>query len=332
MKFLKVPKDKAQAARKMIMDCGALEKSAEVERDGGHVFFPLNTEIKFKGGHIVDREGIIRNHKPKSLKEALVWGLPADELDKLQTSYNIVGDIAVIELDADLLAYKKIIGEALLRTFPNLRVAALKTEQVGGEYRVPGIEVLAGEGRTETVHREHGCAYKLDVAHAYFSPRLGHERMRVVEKIRGGERVLVMFAGVGPYAILAAKRAKADVTAVELNPKAVEYMRWNVLRNKVDVNVIEGDVRAVTPTLGRFDRIIMPLPKQADTFLDVALQALKKGGTIHYYTFAHNTLEATGHLSETVGSLGRKPNILDAVSCGSYSPCMDRICVDFTVE
>jgi tRNA (guanine37-N1)-methyltransferase len=280
----------------------------------------------------VDREGKTRQVRPRSLKDALAGELSDDELKILQSSYNVVGDIAVLELAPSLLAKKKLIGEALLKTFQSIKVAALKTMMVSGEYRVPGIEVLAGEDRTETQHREHGCVYKLDVAHAYFSPRLGHERMRVAEEIRDGERVLVMFAGVGPYAILAAKKAKAEVTAVELNPKAVEYMRWNVLRNKVKVDVVGGDVRAAVPALGQFDRIIMPLPKQADTFLDVALEALKKGGTIHYYTFAHNTLEATGHLAETVGSLGHRVRILKAVPCGSYSPCMDRICVDFMVE
>jgi tRNA (guanine37-N1)-methyltransferase len=332
MKFLRVPKDRAQAARKKITDCGVLEKSAEVEREGDHIYFPLKSGVTFKGGRVVDREGKTRQPRPRSLKEALAEELSGDELQALQSSYNVVGDIAVLELAPSLLAKKKLIGEALLRTFPSIKVAALKTMMVSGEYRVPGIEVLAGEDRTETRHREYGCVYKLDVALAYFSPRLGHERMRVAEEIRDGERVLVMFAGVGPYAILAAKKTKAEVTAVELNPKAVEYMRWNVLRNKVKVDVVGGDVRAVVPALGKFDRIIMPLPKQADTFLDVALQALKEGGVVHYYTFAHDGKEAAENLENALKSLGRKANVHATVECGSYSPCMARYCVDFTVE
>ncbi len=272
------------------------------------------------------------NHQPRSLREALAGKLNDDESRVLPSSYTMIGDIAVLELDDRLLAKKKLIGGTLLHAFPRVRVAALKVRVVSGEYRLPGLEVIAGENRTETIHREFGCAYKLDVAQTYFSPRLASERMRVVGQIRDWERVLVMFAGVGPYAILAAKKSRSEITAAELNPKAVEYMRQNVLMNKVMVNVIEGDVRATVPMLGLFDRIIMPLPKQADTFLDIALPALRKDGVIHYYTFAHNKLEATEQLTEAVVSFGRKLRILGTFRCGSYSPSISRICVEFTLQ
>jgi tRNA (guanine37-N1)-methyltransferase len=332
MKYLKVKRGQAEKARKKLASEGLIDLAYSVERDGEFVFFPVTSDVKFKGGSIQKMMGKRSLVRHRSLKEALEGVLSDRELDLLQSSFNIVGDIAILELNKELLPKKKEIGQAMLDTFRNLKVVALKIQEVSGEYRVPGIEVLVGENRTETFHKEHGCIYKLDIAHAYFSPRLGHERMRVVNQIRDDERVLVMFAGVGPYAILAAKKTKAEIVAVELNPNAVEYMRWNVIRNKMDVDVHEGDVRKVTPILGKFDRIIMPLPKQADSFLDVAIEALKSGGIIHYYTFAHNTLEATSRLAETIGGLGHRIKILTAIPCGSYSPCMDRICVDFTVE
>ena len=195
------------------------------------------------------------------------------------------------------------------------------------------VEVVAGENRTETVHREHGCSYKLDVSAAYFSPRLGTERMRVASQVSPGERVLVLFAGVGPYAILIAKKRKpSEVVAVELNPKACEYMRWNVSKNKVDVKVVCGDARTETPKLGSFDRIIMPLPKDAGDFLDVVFPAVKSGGVIHFYTFAHDTQEAKAVVKEKAEKLGLKTKVLSSVECGSYSPRLSRTCVDFTVS
>jgi tRNA (guanine37-N1)-methyltransferase len=324
-----VKKARAQEARQRISDEGLLEKSAPVVREGEYVLFPVKSDLKMRCSSVVERECEGRAQRPRSMKEALRGILSEDELAALQSSYNVVGDIAILEFDDSLAPKKRLIGEAMLAVFRNLKVVARKTEQVSGEYRVPGIEVIAGEDRTETVHREHGCVYKLDVAQAYFSPRLGHERMRVVGQIRPGERVLVLFAGVGPYAILAAKRTDADVSAVELNPKAVEYMRWNVMRNKVKVGVVEGDAKEVLPALGRSDRIVMPLPKQADLFLDAAFPALKPGGIIHFYVFARNSLEASGRLAETAATLGRRIRVLEAVECGSYSPCMSRYCVDF---
>jgi len=329
--YLKVRRLGAEEARRRLLADGVFDSRRVVERDGDYVYFPVSSEADVRGCALVEREGRVVDGRPRSLREALSGVLGGEELARLQSSFSVVGDIAVLELDETLLPKGRIIGEALLKTFGNIRVAALKTSEVSGEYRVPGIEVLAGENRTETVHREHGCVYKLDVARAYFTPRLGSERMRVVRQIRDGERVLVMFAGVGPYAVLAAKKAKADVTAVELNPVAVGYMRWNVLRNRVKVDVVEGDVREVTPRLGVFDRIIMPLPKRADTYMDAAVPALREGGVIHYYTFAGSPPEATGSLVEALGGLDRRPEVLQAVVCGSYSPSIKRICVDFRV-
>ncbi|MFH1055078.1 MAG: class I SAM-dependent methyltransferase family protein [Candidatus Altiarchaeota archaeon] len=331
MKYLKVRREDAESVRRKLLEKSSLDKSKAVERDGEYVMFPLLSTVKIPGTEVVEAEGRIKTKRPASLAESLSGILSADELEALPSSFNVIGDIVVLEPEGIPIDKMRLVGEAFLRTFRNIKVVALKVEQVSGEYRVPQVKVIAGEKRTETIHREHGCVYKLDIAKAYFSPRLGSERLRVVNQIHDGERVLVMFAGVGPYAILAAKLSGAEVTAIELNPIAVEYMRWNILRNKVNVNVIEGDVREKVPALGLFDRIIMPLPKQADTFLDVAFSCLKKDGVIHYYTFARNTLEATGHLAEAVGSLGVKAEILDVVLCGSYSPRISRLCVDFKV-
>jgi len=330
--YAKVKMLQAEQARKMLLSEGVLDHALAVERSGGYVLFPVRSLPKEGVWEIVSHEGRRKERRPRSLKEALEGVLETEELVMLPSSFTVVGDIVVLELDDRLMPKKAAIGAALIRSFKNIKVVAVKTGQVSGEYRVPGVEVIAGEGRTVTRHREHGCVYKVDVAKAYFNPRLGTERLRVAGLAKKGERVLVMFAGVGPYAILTAKISGADVTAVELNPVAAELMRWNALLNRTDVKVVEGDARSVVPNLGSFDRIIMPLPKLADTFLDVALPALNRGGVIHYYMFARNTLEATGHLAETVGSLGLKASILDTALCGSYNPAMKRICVDFKVE
>jgi len=332
MMYLRTPRGVGESVRRRLLADGVFDIRGRVEKDGEFLLFPITEPVYIEGAEVIERDGKRRTLRPRSLSDTLGGTLTEDELRELPTSYNVVGDIAILELGEALMPRRREIGEALLATFPAIKVAAVKVEQVQGEYRVPKVQVVAGEARSETMHREHGCVYRLDVAKAYFTPRLGSERMRVVSQIRDTERVLVMFAGVGPYAILAAKKTNAEVTAVELNPDAVRYMRWNVLKNRVNVNVIEGDVRAVVPTLGHFDRIIMPLPKLADTFLDVAAAALKPHGIIHYYSFAHNTLEATGYLAETVGALGKRAIILAVVPCGSYSPCMERYCVDFKLE
>ena len=313
--YLKVPKKIAEEARKRIIEAGVFDKTRETQRNKDHILFPLNRELKLPGTEVIKHAGAKRRQKPHSLKEALGEGSHAP------SSFDVVGDIAILEFGKDSQGEKKKVAEALIDTFPSIKVVVEKSAKVSGEYRVRGIKHLAGEKRTETVHKEFGCHYKLDVASAYFSPRLGTERMRVAEQVTDGERVLVLFAGVGPYAILIAKkRQPSEVVAVEINPQACEYMNYNVACNKVNVKAVCGDARVETPKLGKFDRIIMPLPKDAADFLDVALPALSPNGVIHFYMFAHDENEAIVLLSKKLDVYSKKFVVLSKAACPVGSP------------
>ena len=323
---LKVVKKHAEAARKKIIEQDSYDHNHLTIHDETHVFFPITAEISVPSGKLVKIPSKIRPRKPKSLKEAVNGSRDAP------ISFDIVGDIAILEFDDMFSSDKTRVAKALLDTFSNIHVVVEKSAKVGGKYRVRGITHLAGEKRTETVHKEYGCHYKLDVAEAYFSPRLGTERMRVASQVKEGERVLVLFAGVGPYAILIAKnRAPGEVIAIELNPFACTYMKINIERNRVEVKAKCADAREETTKLGKFDRIIMPLPKDAGDFLDVALPALNPGGVIHFYTFAHDEKEAEAMVNKKSEEIGFKIKVEDIVECGSYSPRLSRYCVDFTL-
>jgi tRNA (guanine37-N1)-methyltransferase len=329
---LKVASNKGEDARKKVLAEGAYDSGREIQRQGSFLFIPITKKVIFPGAEIVELAGIAVKKGPRSLREALAGKLSAGEFEKLPKAYDLIGDIAVVEIPDELSCKKKEIGGALLSTFKNIKVVANKKTGVGTEYRTRDVEVIAGVNRTETIHRESGCVYKLDVTSAYFSPRLGTERMRVASQVNAGERVLVMFAGIGPYAILIAKSAKpSEVYAVELNPSAVDYMKENIRLNKVDMKAILGDAGVEAGKHGLFDRIIMPLPKDAGNFLDKALPALNPGGVINYYTFKGTTEEAVQEVRDICSRLGYKIEILDSVECGTYSPQLSRMCVDFRV-
>jgi len=265
-----------------------------------------------------------------ALRNFLRQNLSENEIKFLPRSFDVIGDIAIIEIPKELEAKKEIIGKALLN-FKHIKVVMNKKGKVEGVYRTRDLEIIAGENRTETIYKEYGCRYVLDVQKMYFSPRLGNERNRIAEQVNEKERVLVMFAGVGPYAILIAKKKKTETYAIELNHDACEYMYKNIKINKVNVHLIEGDVAEETHRLGKFDRIIMPLPKDCKEFLDVALNALNKNGIIHYYGFSHSPEEFSEEIKEKCRNLGYEINVLAAVRCGSYAPRIDRVCVDFRV-
>ena len=329
---LRVKRERAEELRQKLLEDGILDSKSKILSDGDSVLIPITKKVEFPGTEIVEIPGEEKEQKPSSLNEALVDTLTEDELELVPTSFDIIGDIAILEIPDELESKKKAIGEALLTTFKNIKTVTAKKTKVGTEYRTRELEILAGEQRKETEHREHGCIYRLNVETCYFSPRLGSERLRVAEQCKDGERILVMFAGVGPYPVLIAKTSSPkEICAIELNPEAVRYMEENSRINKVNVNSILGDVRTEIPKLGNFDRILMPLPKDAGDFLDVALPALKKGGVIHFYDFAHNEEESTKRVKEICAGLSQKIEVLNAVKCGSYSPHMYRICVDFRI-
>ncbi|PKP54484.1 MAG: tRNA (guanine-N1)-methyltransferase [Candidatus Altiarchaeales archaeon HGW-Altiarchaeales-3] len=333
--YLKIKKQRAEEIRKKLIKDEIYDTCGKILYDGDFVLFPIKKEFIIENSEIIDipLKKLVR--KPYSLKESLKDKLTEDELKLLPSSYDLIGDIAVLEIPDELKNKGELIGNSLLETFKNIKVVADKRSNVGTEFRTRMVRVIAGENRTETIHKEQGCVYKLDVENSYFSPRSGTERMRVVKQIKDDEKVLVMFAGIGPFAILAAKNTDADVFAIELNPDAAGYMKENIKLNKVNVHAICGDVRIETPKLiknfVKFDRIIMPLPKDAEHFLDVALSGVKIGGIIHFYCFAHTTEDASLKVKEICEKLNYEIEILDAVECGSYSPCLSRMCVDFRV-
>ncbi len=217
--------------------------------------------------------------------------LGEEELEEVPTSFDVVGDIAVIKIPDVLAGKKGIIGEALMKVQGNVNTVLNQTSPVSGEFRTRDLEFIAGEDKTETIHKEYGCSFKVDLAKVYFSPRLGHERNRIAQLVSPEEVVTNMFAGVGCYSILIAKHSDPEkVYSIDKNEHSVKYMKENVRINKVGEKVIpiRGDARKVIEEhlQGKADRVLMPLPEFARDFLDSAVQALKQeGGIIHFYDY-----------------------------------------------
>jgi len=228
-----------------------------------------------------------------SLKSLLSDKLRPNELELIYKSYDIVGDIAVIRVPEALQPQSEIIAEAVMQTHKRVKSVWCQVGPVSGDLRLRELEWVAGEKRSETVHREHGCVFKVDIARCYFSPRLSYERIRIARQIQPGEVIVNMFAGVGCYSIIIAKHSEASkIFSIDINPAAVQYMRENVAINRVMERVLplEGDARRIVEERlqGVADRVLMPLPERAYEYLDCAVSALKPtGGWIHYYDFEH---------------------------------------------
>ncbi len=268
------------------------------------------------------------------LKEALKGKLTQQELDLLR-GFDVVGDIAIMEVSPRLTKKQKLIAQTLLKLLPYIKVVVKKKGGHVGTFRKQPLQILAGERRKTTVHREHGLEFALNIETCYFSPRLATERLRIAQQIKPGERVLVMFSGVAPYVLVIAKHSPAyKVHGIEANPAAHTYAIENVARNKLGHKIVllKGNVRKVIPKM-QFDRIVMPWPQKADEFLDVALKHTAKGGMIHFYDFQPEGKfgEAKKIVLVACKKAKKKCKILRMVECGQVGVRQNRVCVDFKV-
>lgn len=300
---LKVPKTSGEKAIILVRELDLLNRDLKIQQIEDHLHIPLVDEPspidigKFSKNlpkfEISVCKFSMKTKRPLKLVDVLEDKLAPHLLASLPHAIDFVGNIAVIEVPPELEPYKNVLGEAILKVHRRVHTVLAKSGAVGGVFRVRDFEVIAGTGKTETVHREYNCTYYVDLKKAYFSPRLSHEHDRVASQVKEEETVVDMFAGVGPFSILIAKRCdKVQVYAIDVNPDAISFLEKNIEVNRVcdKVKPILGDARKVIreQLFGVADRVIMNLPEKAIEYVDVACEAIKsKGGVIHFYDFTN---------------------------------------------
>jgi tRNA (guanine37-N1)-methyltransferase len=320
----------AEIARRVLKEQGVLDQKRAKHRDG--VIFPVT--------HLdIDLKGI----PYKVVEEEFEDFKKYDEFEKFLkkitcplSSYDVIGDIAILEIPSGFENYQSEISEILLKSKGNIKAVFKKQSALEGAERIRKLKWLWGENRTKTVHREHGCQFKLDIAKVFFSPRLSYERQRIKEQVKKGETIVDMFAGVGPYSIEIAKQRDVTVLGYDINETAIEYFKENIRINKVAdrVEADLGDCRKLVPK-GWADRCIMNLPKNGREFFRTALNILKSdGGIIHYYGISPRENpyeEAKQYILKEAQEIGRRAEIIGKRVVRSYSPSEVHIALDVKV-
>jgi len=272
---VRVPREEGEATRRTLADLGLLAGDYEITVEDGTLYVPVTDS-----GAVPEYEVVVHDVPARETQT-----MPADLLD-FEPSYERLGDIAIVDEDDPERA--RDLADAIVASALPVATVVNRASPVEGELRVRDWEVLAGDG-TETVHREYGFEYALDIAEVYFSPRLATERRRVTRQVAAHEHVFDMFAGVGPFVVPAAARG-ARAVGVDLNEAAVAYLRENARRNGVEerVTAIHGDVRDVAADWEEWaDRIVMNLPHRTDDFLDTAVRLAGEECVLHYYDIQH---------------------------------------------
>ena len=104
----------------------------------------------------------------------------------------------------------------------------------------------AGEDNTVTEVSQHGLRFRLDFAAVFWNSRLEYEHKRLVDAHFGrGQVVVDVMAGVGPFAVPAAK-AGCTVYANDLNPASAKWLKVRRRRARRDLRrAWRGWTRAV---------------------------------------------------------------------------------------
>ncbi|MDR9380469.1 MAG: class I SAM-dependent methyltransferase family protein [Natronomonas sp.] len=279
VRCVRAAREDGEEIRQRLVEVDALSAEYEIEVVDGEIYIPLDPAADPRSIDL-DLEVVERD-----LARRQSQTFPADILG-FEPSYERLGDIVIVDEDDDATA--RTIADAILASDVRARTVVNRASPIEGELRVRRWDVLGGDG-TETVHREYGCEFELDISEVYFSPRLATERHRVIEQVPPEEHFFDMFAGVGPFVVPAAKRG-AECVGVDLNAAAIEYLRRNAERNGVAdrVNVIHDDVRSITGYDGWAERLVMNLPHSADEFLDTAVELAGDDCRLHYYDIQHD--------------------------------------------
>lgn len=273
---VRVERERGEAARQALAEGDALSEEFEITAEDGWLYIPVADSDA-----VPDEYDLVTHEVPIRERPEM----PVDILG-YDPSYERLGEIVILDEDDPDRARE--IADAVMASALPANTVLNRASKIRGDLRVREWDVLAGDG-TETVHREYGFEYALDLAAVYFSPRLATERHRVTDRVEAGERVLDMFAGVGPFVIPAADRG-AETVGVDLNERAIEYLRENVRRNGVAdrVTAIHDDIRNISANYRDWaDRLVMNLPHSANEFLDTAVALAGEECTVHYYDIQH---------------------------------------------
>ncbi len=265
--------------------------------------------------------------------------------EKVWRRVEFIGDLALIRTPLNMSPEElKPLALEILKRFNFVKSVWAAIPGVEGPYRLRKHVLLAGEDRSETLYREHGCVFKVDINKVYISPSLNYEHYRIAKLVAPGETVLNMFAGAGLFSIIIARYAKPrKVYSIDINPYAYHYMVENVRLNHVEdvVEPILGDAGEVVNSrlTNTSDRVLMPYPELALDYLDKALMALRDGrGWIHVYLHVktakgeHYLTKAEQLVAEKLASLGvRNYDISSKRKIRNVGPRTHQVVVDIKI-
>lgn len=209
----------------------------------------------------------------------------------------------------------------------------MKIDHIQGTKREPVYKILYGS-ETETIHKENGCLFKLDLAKVMWSKGNNNERLRIAKLVEDDETVIDMFAGIGYFSIPIGVHSNAkEVISIEINPNSYQFLCDNVKLNKLNnITPVLGDCMVETPKF-RADRIVMGYVKTTHHYLKVAIDSLNEGGILHYHETVPEKLMSTRPIERIIAQAGgREVELLKINKIKKYAPGVEHVVVDARIN
>ena len=268
----------------------------------------------------------------KSLKDSIDSHL----LNKLPSSYAVIGDIAIFHrIDKELIEYKEIIGESLIKIDSRVNTVIEQIE-TRTDFRKPEIRHVAGVENTETIHKEFNTRFKIDLNKITFSPGNKGERGHLLKIIKDNEVICDMFACVGNLSLpIAVNNPTVTVYGVEVNKEAYNYLTDNISLNKVEERylAILGDNRIDTPK-NIAKRVIMGFFDIDEKQFEKAIEAINKNGWIHYHYTSPRGLKSP--IDEVIQKASKSMHFetdkIDIRRIKKFSPRLEHMCADIRIR
>ncbi len=240
--------------------------------------------------------------------------------------YKKIGDVLIVDNNYSNDDFESLSKKHNVKT-------VMKIDHIQGTKREPVYKILYGS-ETETINKENGCLFKLDLSKVMWSKGNNNERLRIAKLVGDGETVIDMFAGIGYFSIPIGVHSKAkQVYAIEINPNSHYYLCENIKLNKLNnVTPILGDCMIETPKL-KADRIIMGYVKTTHHYLKVAIDSLNHGGIIHYHETVPEKLMNSRPVERIIAQAGdRDVEVLKINKIKKYAPGVEHVVVDAMID
>ena len=240
--------------------------------------------------------------------------------------YKKIGDVLILDNNYQGGDFEELSKKHHVKTI-------MKIDHIQGTKREPVYKVLYGS-ETETINKENGCLFKLDLSKVMWSKGNNNERLRIAKLVKDGETVIDMFAGIGYFSIPIGVHSNAgEVIAIEINPNSYHFLCENIKLNKLsNVTPILGDCKDVTPKF-KADRIIMGYVKTTHHYLNVAIDSLNEGGILHYHETVPEKLMNTRPIERIISEAGgHDVELLKINKVKKYSPGVWHVVIDALID